>query len=108
MADFEGHGIDERLLRLLSKAKPVKWGLFHHAHTSTYYRGRVVLMGDSAHASLPFQAAGRVTKPDFHFKYWIADTQLMYLGAGQGVEDALVLGNVLAELVNSSERNRPL
>lgn len=76
LAEFQGRGVDERFRRLLSKAKPIRWGLFHHLHTSTYYRDRVVLIGDSAHASLPFQAAG----------------------AAQGVEDAVVLSNVLAEL----------
>ncbi|KAK4500147.1 hypothetical protein PRZ48_008333 [Zasmidium cellare] len=76
MADFEGRGIDERLLKLLGKAKPVRWGLFHHLKTSTYFRGRVVLIGDSAHASLPYQAAG----------------------AGQGVEDALILSTVLGHM----------
>jgi 2-polyprenyl-6-methoxyphenol hydroxylase-like FAD-dependent oxidoreductase len=76
MADFEGKGVDGRFRQLLIKAKPIRWGFFHHLHTSTYYRDRVVLVGDSAHASLPFQAAG----------------------AAQGLEDALVLSNVLAEL----------
>jgi salicylate hydroxylase len=76
MDDFASESIDERFRQLLSKANPIKWGLFHHPHTSTYYRGRVVLLGDSAHASLPFQAAG----------------------AAQGLEDALVLSSVLAEL----------
>lgn len=75
MADFDS-GIDHRLRRLLSKAKPIRWGLFHHLHTSTYYHNRVILMGDSAHASLPFQAAG----------------------AAQGVEDAVVLSHVLAQV----------
>lgn len=76
MADFKGPTVDKRFLCLLSKASPTRWGLFHHPHTSTYYRDRVVILGDSAHASLPFQAAG----------------------AAQGVEDAVVLSNVLAEL----------
>jgi salicylate hydroxylase len=76
MADFAGDGVDERFRQLLSKANPIRWGFFHHPHTSTYYRGRVVLLGDSAHASLPFQAAG----------------------AAQGLEDALVLSSVIAEL----------
>lgn len=76
MADFKDPSIDDRFRQLLSKARPIKWGLFHHPHTSTYYRDRVVLVGDSAHASLPFQAAG----------------------AAQGIEDALVLSNVLAKL----------
>ncbi|CZS94794.1 related to salicylate 1-monooxygenase [Rhynchosporium agropyri] len=49
---------------------------------STYFRGRVVLIGDSAHASLPFQAAG----------------------ASQGLEDALVLSNVLEKLVQFPDR----
>jgi salicylate hydroxylase len=80
MADFEGPGVDEHLRRLLSKAKPIRWGLFHHLNTSTYYRDRVVLLGDSAHASLPFQGAG----------------------AAQGVEDAVVLSNVLAGLVSDA------
>lgn len=79
LADFAGPGVDDRLRRLLTKAKPVKWGFFHHLQTSTYYRERVVLLGDSAHASLPFQAAG----------------------AAQGVEDALVLSSVLSELVQA-------
>jgi salicylate hydroxylase len=78
MKDFDSEGIDDRFRQLLRKAKPIKWGLFHHPHTSSYYRGRVVLLGDSAHASLPFQAAG----------------------AAQGLEDALILSNVLAELCN--------
>jgi salicylate hydroxylase len=77
MADFEGPGVDDRFRRLLSKAQPIKWGLFHHPKTSTYYRDRVVLIGDSAHASLPFQAAG----------------------AAQGLEDALVLLSVLGGLI---------
>jgi salicylate hydroxylase len=81
MADFADPNIDDRFCRLLSKANPVKWGLFHHKHTSVYYRGRVVLLGDSAHASLPFQAAG----------------------AGQGVEDAYVLANLLKKLLSSAK-----
>jgi 2-polyprenyl-6-methoxyphenol hydroxylase-like FAD-dependent oxidoreductase len=76
MADFAGAGVDDRFRQLLTKAEPIKWGFFHHLHTSSYYRGRVALLGDSAHASLPFQAAG----------------------AAQGLEDALILSNVLAEL----------
>ncbi|KAF3039916.1 hypothetical protein E8E12_006777 [Didymella heteroderae] len=79
MADFEGPSVDERFRRLLSKANPIKWGLFHHPRTSTYYRDRVAILGDSAHASLPFQAAG----------------------AAQGVEDAVILSNVFAEVSHS-------
>ncbi|KAJ6134479.1 hypothetical protein N7523_000801, partial [Penicillium sp. IBT 18751x] len=86
MADFGGTDIDERFRRLLTKAMPVKWGFFHHRHTSTYYRGRVVLLGDSAHASLPFQAAG----------------------SGQGLEDSLILANLLAKIYNTCHQETTL
>ncbi|KAK4553795.1 hypothetical protein LTR86_008970 [Recurvomyces mirabilis] len=82
MADFQNHGVDQRFLCLLAKADPIRWGFFHHIRTSTYVNGRVALLGDSAHASLPFQAAG----------------------AGQGVEDALILSNVLAAMKDSGEQ----
>ncbi|KAF5705071.1 salicylate hydroxylase [Fusarium mundagurra] len=82
LADFDGDNIDDRFRRLVAKAKPVKWGLFHHAKTSTYYKDRVCILGDSAHASMPFQAAG----------------------AAQGVEDALVLAYVVEELMKSPTR----
>ncbi|KAK5696377.1 hypothetical protein LTR17_024253 [Elasticomyces elasticus] len=78
MSDFEGHGVDERFLQLLAKANPLRWGFFHHLHTSAYVNGRVALLGDSAHASLPFQAAG----------------------AAQGIEDALILSNLLAAITS--------
>ncbi|KIL88222.1 hypothetical protein FAVG1_08300 [Fusarium avenaceum] len=82
MSDFDGPGVDPRFRQLLAKAKPVKWGFFHHIRTASYFRDRVALVGDSAHASLPFQAAG----------------------AAQGLEDALLLSSVLAELAKHPER----
>lgn len=81
MADFEDPEIDDRFRQLLSKAKPIRWGLFHHPRTSTYHRKRMVLLGDSAHASLPFQAAG----------------------AAQGIEDAVVLSSVLEAILKDQE-----
>ncbi|GAM87944.1 hypothetical protein ANO11243_059720 [Dothideomycetidae sp. 11243] len=86
MADFEGPGVDDRFRQLLIHAKPIRWGFFHHWRTSTYFRDRVVLLGDSAHASLPFQAAG----------------------AAQGIEDALILSNVLAELARIPRNDKTL
>ncbi|EQL28060.1 hypothetical protein BDFG_09156 [Blastomyces dermatitidis ATCC 26199] len=72
LSDFDG--FDQRLIELLDdNTKPVRWPLFHHPYTSTYYRGHVCLLGDSAHASSPSQAAG----------------------AGLGLEDALVLSRLL-------------
>ena len=61
--------------------KPMKWPLFHHPDTPTYINGRICLLGDSAHASSPSQAAG----------------------AGQGLEDALVLSRILG-LVRSADQ----
>ncbi|KAH8676134.1 hypothetical protein BX600DRAFT_479858 [Xylariales sp. PMI_506] len=65
---------DPRLLQLLDWAKPLKWPTWHHPNTPTYYKGRVCLVGDVAHASSPHQAAG----------------------AGQGLEDAVILAHLLA------------
>ncbi|OJZ84840.1 hypothetical protein ASPFODRAFT_209304 [Aspergillus luchuensis CBS 106.47] len=86
MADFEGPEVDERFRRLLRKARPVRWGFFHHQYTSTYYRDRVVLLGDSAHASLPFQGAG----------------------AGQGLENSLILSNLLARIYHAPDQGAAL
>lgn len=82
MADFEGPDIDDRFRQLLTKANPIRWGFFHHWRTSTYFRGRVAILGDAAHASLPFQAAG----------------------AAQGLEDALVLSKILADIAARSRQ----
>jgi len=81
MADFQGSDVDDRFRKLLSMAKPIRWGFFHHLRTSIYYRGRVALLGDSAHASLPYQAAG----------------------AAQGLEDALILSSVLEKIAKTSK-----
>ncbi|KAI0842793.1 mannitol 1-phosphate dehydrogenase [Hypoxylon sp. FL0890] len=67
-------GFDGRLLKLLDYARPLRWPMWHHPKTSTYYNRRVCLLGDVAHACSPHQAAG----------------------AGQGLEDAAVLSHLLA------------
>ncbi|KAI1101460.1 mannitol 1-phosphate dehydrogenase [Jackrogersella minutella] len=74
-------GFDPRLLKLLDFARPLRWPTWHHPQTSTYYKGRVCLLGDVAHASTPHQAAG----------------------AGQGLEDAAVLSHLLS-LVKTSDK----
>ncbi|PGG99241.1 hypothetical protein AJ79_08633 [Helicocarpus griseus UAMH5409] len=82
LSDFKG--FDQRLVMLLDNTqntKPCRWPLFHHPNTSTYYEGRVCLLGDSAHASSPSQAAG----------------------AGQGLEDALVLSRLLGLVKNPGQ-----
>ncbi|KAI1400477.1 mannitol 1-phosphate dehydrogenase [Hypoxylon fuscum] len=67
-------GFDSRLIKLLDDARPLRWPLWHHPKTSAFYKGRICLVGDVAHASAPHQAAG----------------------AGQGLEDAAVLSHLLA------------
>ncbi|KAI0385735.1 mannitol 1-phosphate dehydrogenase [Hypomontagnella monticulosa] len=74
-------GFDHRLLKLLDYARPLRWPTWHHPKTSTFYNGRVCLLGDVAHACLPHQAAG----------------------AGQGLEDAVVLSSLLALVKTSDE-----
>ncbi|KAI1087708.1 mannitol 1-phosphate dehydrogenase [Rostrohypoxylon terebratum] len=66
-------GFDPKLLKLLDYCKPLRWPTWHHPRTSTYYNGRICLLGDVAHASSSHQAAG----------------------AGQGLEDAAVLSHLL-------------
>jgi len=79
MADLEGW--DNRLLKLLEHSAPVRWPLFHHPTTPTYYSSQICLLGDVAHASSPHQAAG----------------------AGQGLEDALILSRLLGLVKKPSE-----
>ena len=55
--------------------------MHHHMNTPTYYNGLMCLLGDSAHATTPHQAAG----------------------AGQGIEDALVLSHILSKITSIKE-----
>ncbi|KAF3386440.1 Salicylate hydroxylase [Penicillium rolfsii] len=54
---------------------PSQWAIFEHPHISTYCRSRVAILGDAAHASTPHQGAG----------------------AGQAIEDAHVLAELLGD-----------
>lgn len=62
--------------------KPDLWALFDHLPAATYYRkGKLCLLGDSAHASTPHHGAG----------------------AGMAVEDALILSRLLASIGSVGE-----
>lgn len=76
LADF-----DRRLKMLLHWAQLLRWPLFHHPRTPTYFKRRVCIIGDAAHAMTPYQAAG----------------------AGQGLEDAVVLAHLLALVERADE-----
>jgi salicylate hydroxylase len=60
--------------------KPTRWAIFDHPHTPTYYKSLICLLGDVAHASGPHQGAG----------------------AGQGLEDALILTHALSTLYHDT------
>ena len=61
---------------MLDTPKTAAWSLWEHPPAPYYAKGHVCMMGDAAHTSTPFQGAG----------------------AGQAIEDALVLANLLAEI----------
>ena len=76
----EFQGWDERLIQLiLSAAETKRWAIYDRAPLDTWTQGRVTLLGDAAHAMVPFFAQG----------------------AAQAIEDAVVLAECLA----SADRN---
>ena len=79
-SDFKDFG--EQVKKILSlMEKPDIWALFDDLPAPTYYKGRLCVLGDSAHASTPHQGAG----------------------AGMAFEDAYVLSSLLAEINSSSD-----
>lgn len=54
---------------------PSQWAIFEHPDISTYAQSKVAILGDAAHASTPHQGAG----------------------AGQAIEDAHVLAELLGD-----------
>jgi salicylate hydroxylase len=72
----EFSGWDSRLLAVLARAgRMFRYGIHTRTPLKRWSAGRVTLLGDSAHAMVPFQAQG----------------------AAQAIVDAAVLGDVLAE-----------
>jgi len=68
---------NEKLLRLFECSdRYFKWGLFDREPLPQWTKGRVTLLGDSAHAMLPFLAQG----------------------AAMGIEDGCALGELVARL----------
>ncbi len=61
--------------------KPDIWALFDHPPAPTYFKGRLALLGDAAHASTPHQGAG----------------------AGQAIEDAFILSNLFGKVDSVNE-----
>ncbi|KAF2177526.1 mannitol 1-phosphate dehydrogenase [Zopfia rhizophila CBS 207.26] len=61
--------------------QPQKWALFSLRHSEPYYKGRLCLLGDSAHATTPHLGAG----------------------AGMAMEDAYILSNLIASMNSTDE-----
>ncbi|CAF9924864.1 MAG: hypothetical protein ALECFALPRED_002851 [Alectoria fallacina] len=79
---FSTWGASSRALveLLLATPNPSVWAMWDHPPAPTYTKGRIAMMGDAAHATTPYQGQG----------------------AGQAIEDALVLATLLAEVTEPS------
>ncbi|KAK8094678.1 hypothetical protein PG997_001363 [Apiospora hydei] len=86
VADFEG--FDEPVQRIigLMDERPGRWRINDHEPLARWHfaGGRVVLVGDAAHAMLPHMGAG----------------------AGQSVEDGWILGRALSEHLSGSSNEK--
>ncbi|KAF2149656.1 FAD/NAD(P)-binding domain-containing protein [Myriangium duriaei CBS 260.36] len=75
--NFSNYSKDAQdIVRMIAKDTSASWTIHDHDHAPTYFRRRVCMMGDAAHAALPF--AGN--------------------GAAQAIEDAAVLHALFATL----------
>jgi len=64
----------QSIINLLNRPETMAWSMWDHPPAPTYYSGKIAMMGDAAHCSTPFQGQG----------------------AGQAIEDALVLESLFA------------
>ena len=78
MSEFADWGEDVKKI-LGQMEHPDIWAMFNMLPAETFYRGRLALLGDAAHASTPHQGAG----------------------AGMAMEDAMVLSGLLGEIHES-------
>ncbi|KAE8453939.1 hypothetical protein EG329_007715 [Mollisiaceae sp. DMI_Dod_QoI] len=81
--DFMGWGPTVlKIVNLMSEEVPSVdcWALYHINNIGKYNKGKILLLGDAAHAATPHQAGG----------------------VGQCVEDALVISELLGDLPDSS------
>lgn len=70
----------------LDQPDPQRYSEWEHKVTPTYVNGRVCIAGDAAHAMTPWQAAG----------------------AGQAMEDAMILGALFGKVKDSGDINAAL
>lgn len=81
--DYKGWGSTVQSI-IDAMQKPDIWALFYHPPASTFYKGRTCLLGDAAHATTPHQGAG----------------------AGQCIEDALIMSSLLKEVNDIKDLER--
>lgn len=74
-ADYAGWGPTVQSI-INAMQKPDIWALYYHPPADTFYKARICLLGDAAHATTPHHGAG----------------------AGMCLEDVLVLSNLLGEI----------
>ena len=84
-ADFAGwHPTVQAIIDAAEKDQCYRWALYDHAPLKNWVSDRVALLGDAAHASLPFMASG----------------------AAMAVEDARILDRAIAQEQSLSEALR--
>ena len=71
----------QRIVRMVAKDTSASWTAADHDHAPTYFHGRVAMMGDAAHASMPY--AGN--------------------GAAQALEDVAVLDHLLSRMTSADQ-----
>ncbi|KAI2621761.1 FAD/NAD(P)-binding domain-containing protein [Hypoxylon sp. NC1633] len=76
----------QQIVRMVARDTSASWTAADHDHAPYFARGRVAMLGDAAHASLPF--AGN--------------------GAAQALEDAAVLDGLLAHVERPTQLGRAL
>jgi salicylate hydroxylase len=64
---------------------PTKWALFVLQHDAAYYKGRVCLVGDSAHATVPHLGAGAGMAMEDSY---VLSSLIASVGSVQGIEQA--------------------
>ena len=75
--EFSGWGQHvQKIIKLLDHPETAAWSMWDHPSAPTYNLGNVVMLGDAAHASTPFQGQG----------------------AGQAIEDAFVLESLFSKV----------
>lgn len=86
--------------------KTIKWPLVSGAPLSQWTSGRVVILGDAAHAMLPYMSQGKPTFASFQFSSqcnWNVLTRISTPGAAMAVEDGPALARSLSKITSDTQ-----